>query len=478
MKKTKLIATLGPASQDELVMEGMLRAGMDAARLNFSHGTHAETKARLDAFRAACAELGLNVAALADTKGPEIRLGRFERGSVVLEAGKPFVLTAEERVGDGGGATISYKGLPRDVAPGASILIADGLVELKVDRATDTEIHTTVVNGGEIGNQKSINVPGVHLSMPFISDKDRADLRFIAQEGFDYIAASFTRSAQDVLEMREALHRLNAPGIKIISKIECSEGVENLEAIVSSADALMVARGDLGVEVPLVDIPVLQKRMIKLANQQGKCVVTATQMLESMVKNPRPTRAEVSDVANAIYDGTGAIMLSGETASGAWPVEAVRTMSQIAERTERSIDYRRHFRENAWQHETSIVNAISHATVTTAHDLGAAAILTVTMSGKTALNVSKFRPLCPIIACTTDAKVLRQLALVWGVVPVLTEQCAEASDLFERAISLAKDKAGLTEGNLLVITAGLPLGQTGTTNLLKVHEIGEVANFF
>ncbi|MDR3121395.1 MAG: pyruvate kinase [Clostridiales bacterium] len=473
MRKTKIIATLGPATDDPNVLREVVRAGINVARFNFSHGSHEEIKTRLALFRSVCAELGCTVAALADTKGPEIRLGTFAGGSAELAEGQPFRLVTEECVGDATHASISYAGLPGDVSAGSKILIDDGLIGLLVTKTSETEIFTEVVNGGPVSDHKSLNVPSVHLNLPFISSVDRSDLRFIAEMDFDYIAASFTRSAADISELREALHRLNRDKIRIIAKIENADGVENLEAILGVSDGLMVARGDLGVEMPLEEIPILQKRMIRHTHQRGKVVITATQMLESMIHNPRPTRAEVSDVANAIYDGTSAIMLSGETASGRYPAEVVRTMAGIAERTERAINYKGRFASSDYKPELTVVNAIAHATVTTAHDLEAAAILTVTMSGQTARNVAKFRPACPIIACTTDPVVERQLSLVWGVLPLLMDEQYETSALFEQAASLARERAQLRLGDLLVITAGVPLGLSGTTNLLKVHEIGE-----
>jgi pyruvate kinase len=475
MRKTKIIATLGPATDDEGVLRELLREGANVARFNFSHGDHDSVKRRLESLRRASRELGLPVAALADTKGPEIRLGKFSGGKAELKAGQTFCITTDEVDGSSERASVSFGGLPKDVVPGASILIDDGLVAMTVARTTDREIFCEVANDGVISDHKSVNVPSAHLSLPFISSGDRADLRFIAEMGFDYIAASFTRDANDILELRDALHRLNAEGIHVIAKIENADGVANVESIIGVADGLMVARGDLGVEMPLEDIPVLQKRLIKLAYRQGKVVITATQMLESMIVNPRPTRAEVSDVANAIYDGTSAIMLSGETASGRHPVEVVRVMSLIAERTEREINYKNRFKESSYKPEASIVNAIAHATVTTAHDLEARAILTVTVSGYTARNVAKFRPACPIIACTTEPSVVRQLSLVWGVKPILMDKQFDTSALFEQATALARESAGLKAGDLIVITAGVPLGYSGTTNLLKVHEIGESA---
>jgi len=458
-------------------MREMLLAGVDVARFNFSHGSHDEIRERLAMFRTLCGELGLNVAALADTKGPEVRLGVFEGGGADLVSGEEFRLTTESCVGNAEKAQVSYKGLVRDVSAGDRILLDDGLIDLEVKKTMDREILTRVMHGGRISNRKGVNVPSVRLNLPFISSADRADLRFIAEMGFDYIAASFTRSAGDVYELRDALRPLKASEIQIIAKIENEEGVTNLDAIIAASDGLMVARGDLGVELPLEDIPALQKQMIRMGAQSGKTVITATQMLESMIHNPRPTRAEVSDVANAIYDGTGGIMLSGETASGKYPVEAVKLMAGVAMHTERSIDYKEQFRRGISKESLNTVNAISHAAVMTAHDLDAAAILTVTLSGATALNVAKFRPACPIIACATDPAIVRRLNLIWGTQPFLMEEQHETGMLFKLAAELSAKEAGLSKGDLVVIVAGVPLASVGTTNMIKVHEIGEDAVF-
>ena len=478
IRKTKIVATLGPATDGPGVLRELILSGVNVARFNFSHGSHDDVRARLAEFRAVCAELGATVAALADTKGPEIRLGDIEGGPVMLEEGGEFRLTTEPCAGDARMARVSYAGLPGDVSEGSRILIDDGLIELVVKSASGSEIVTKVVNGGPVSSHKSVNVPGVRLSLPFISGGDRADLRFIAEMGFDYIAASFTRSASDIREIREALRPLNGSKILIIAKIENADGVANLEEIINEADGLMVARGDLGVEMPFEDIPILQKRMINMTRRRSKVVITATHMLESMVHSPRPTRAEVSDVANAVFDGTSAIMLSGETANGKYPVESVRAMAGVAMHTERSIDYKARFREDVYRQDLTVVNAISHATVTTAHDLDAAAVLTVTMSGATARNIAKFRPACPVIACATDPSVVRQLSLVWGVTPIPMPEQHETGALFEQAAELGAKKAGLADGDLVVIVAGVPLATAGTTNMIKVHEVGEDTKIF
>jgi len=473
MRKTKIIATLGPATDSPEIMRGLIKAGMNVARFNFSHGSHDELTERLALFRSVCSELGANIAALADTKGPEVRLGLFEGGSAELISGSDFRLSALPCEGTAEKAYVTYAGLVKDVSAGDRILLDDGLIDLEVKRVSETEIVTRVIHGGRISNRKGVNVPSVRLNLPFISGADRSDLRFIAEMGFDYIAASFTRSADDIHEMRDILRPLKASDIHIIAKIENEEGVTNLNSIIGVSDGLMVARGDLGVELPLEDIPVLQKRMITMGARSGKTVITATQMLDSMIHNPRPTRAEVSDIANAIYDGTSAIMLSGETASGKFPVEAVRTMAAVAQHTERSINYKEQFRSGIFKQNTNVVNAISHAAVMTAHDLDATAILTVTLSGATALNVAKFRPSCPIIACTTDPAAVRRLSLVWGIRPLLMGEQHETGVLFTLAAELSAKEAGLSKGDLVVIVAGVPLASVGATNMIKVHEIGE-----
>ena len=492
-RRTKIIATLGPATDDREILKELVLSGMDVARFNFSHGSHEDIRGRLAMLRSICAELGTDVAALADTKGPEVRLGVFKGGFTELEPGREFTLTTNECVGDADRASVTYAGLPGDVSEGVKILIDDGLIMLEVKGTTESTVVTKVVHGGVVGDHKSVNVPSVHLNLPFISSRDRSDLRFITEQGFDYIAASFTRNAGDIQEIRTSLQTLcsvlNASDtaaaqppvcseIPLIAKIENAEGVDNLDSIINASDGLMVARGDLGVEMPLEHIPILQKRMINMCNRRGKAVITATQMLESMMAHPRPTRAEVSDVANAIFDGTGAIMLSGETAAGKYPIDAVRTMANIAEYTERSVNYVELFRAGAYSRNLTVVNAISHAAVMTAHELGAAAILTVTLTGATARNIAKYRPSCPIIACTVSPCVVRRLKLVWGVKPMLMDKQNETAALFAKAAELGVREAGLANGDIVVIAAGVPLGAVGATNMIKVHEIGENFSVF
>jgi len=475
MRKTKIIATLGPATDDPDVLHKMLSSGLDVARFNFSHGDYESHKIRIDNFRDTCNETHSTVALLADTKGPEIRLGKFDGGKAELSSGKKFTLTTEDIIGNSTQASVTYEGLPADVDTGTRILLDDGLIELIVESVSGANITTRIINGGKISDRKGVNVPGVKLEMPYISAKDRADIRFFVENRFDFIAASFVRSADDVNEIRDELNRIDSKcSIKIISKIENAEGVSNIDSILKVSDGIMVARGDLGVEVEYEELPIIQKNLIQRSVQMGKPVITATQMLESMINNPRPTRAETSDVANAIYDGTSAIMLSGETATGKYPAEALAAMAKIAERIERAIDYRQNFfRRGERKAEQSITNAISHATVTTSHDLDTAAILTVSMSGNTAHYVSKFRPKCPIIACTPDPVARRQLKLAWGVVPLLTKPETDTSALFNSAVTCAKNAGIIKEGELIVLTAGVPVGHSGTTNMIKVHVVGE-----
>ena len=421
MRKTKIICTLGPSSSDEATLRRMMEAGMDVARFNFSHGTHEEHLEKFRIVDRLREELGLPIGTMLDTKGPEIRLGVFENGAVMLQPGAHFILTPEQVPGTEERSYITYGGLGRDLRPGSRVLIDDGLIELTVDYITDKgEIHTTVKSGGRVSNRKGVNVPGVHLTLPFLSEADKQDLLFGIETGFDFVAASFVRTAEDVGEMRRFLEEHGGRRIKIISKIENAEGVENIDEILRVSDGVMVARGDMGVEIPLEDVPIHQKSLIKKAYMAGKHVITATQMLESMSNNPRPTRAEANDVANAIYDGTSAIMLSGESAAGKYPVEAVATMATIARRTEQDIDYRRRFYSHDY-HPDDVTNAISHATCTTAYDLNAAAIISVTQSGQTARMCSRFRPGVPIIACTTSKEVFRQLSLAWGVTPIIMQ---------------------------------------------------------
>ena len=474
LRKTKIICTLGPASESEEVIRELMLAGMNVARLNFSHGTHEEQRGKLERVKRVREELGLPVALLLDTKGPEIRTGEFEKGKVELKKGQTFVLTTEDVLGNEGKVSITYKNLVKDVQEGDSILIDDGLIGLKVVKVTEKEIICSVENGGTVSNKKGINVPGVELKMPFISKKDKDDILFAVKEGFDYIAASFTRTADDILEIRRILEENNCNFIKIIAKVENDQGIKNVDEILRVADGVMIARGDMGVEIPLEEVPSIQKKLIRKAFETGKPIITATQMLDSMMKNPRPTRAETSDVANAIYQGTSAIMLSGETASGQYPVEALKTMVKIALRTEADIDYDERFKRRSIEDRTDITNAVSHATCTTAVDLHASAIITVTKSGRTVGMVAKHHPGCMIIGCCMDDYVCRQLNLYWGVQPLLLPKEDDADTLFNSAVAAAEEAGLVSRGDLTVLTAGVPLGVTGTTNLIKVQVAGNI----
>ena len=470
MRKTKIICTIGPASQSPEKIREMILAGMNVCRCNFSHGSYEEQKAKLINVVRISEELGIPVATLLDTKGPEIRLRTFAEGKTQLEAGQQFTLTTKEVEGSDKIVSVTYKNIVNDVKKGGCVLLDEGLIELRVEDITDTDLICRVINGGPISDKKGVNLPGANLSMPFISEQDRRDILFGAEVGFDFIAASFVRCKDDILEVKKILEEKKSP-IKVIAKIENMQGIENLDEILEAADGIMVARGDMGVEVPMEEVPVIQKMMIKKAVAMGKHVITATQMLESMTKNPRPTRAETTDVANAIYDGTTAIMLSGESASGKYPVEALKTMAKIAERTEKDIHYNERMKKLCSDGETDITTAISHATCTTAADLKASAIITVTMSGFTANMVSRFKPECPIIACSVNPRVCRQSSLLWGVTPLLIEKKDNTDDLFKEAI-WASQKAGLIkEGDTVILTAGVPLGISGKTNMIRVIEV-------
>ena len=474
MRKTKIICTLGPATDDENVMRELILNGMAVARMNMSHGTHEDHKKRADVVKRIRAELDIPVALLLDTKGPEIRTKNFKNGSEILEAGQTFTFTTDDIEGDSSHCSITFADLPKDVRRGDRILVDDGLIEMLVTSTSKKDIVCEVLNGGKIASHKGINVPGTRLSLPFISEQDKKDIAFAVEQDLDFIAASFTRSSDDILKLRAELDKNNCNNIRIIAKIENAEGVDNIDDIIRVSDGIMVARGDLGVEIPMEDIPILQKKLITKAYKAGKQVITATQMLDSMMVNPRPTRAEATDVANAIYDGTSAIMLSGETAAGKYPVQALKTMAKIAERTENDIDYIGRFRKRQLTEQPDVTSAISHATCTTAHDLGAVAIITVSKTGQTARMISKYRPACPIISGTTSDKVLRQMNLSWGVIPILVEEKTNTDELFEHVVDVAEKHGLVKNGDLAVITAGIPLGVSGTTNMLKVHLVGNV----
>ena len=468
MRKTKIICTLGPSTDKDGVLRELVANGMNVARFNFSHGSYEEHKGRLDMLKAIRAELNKPVAALLDTKGPEIRLKEFKNGVEMLEAGQTFTLTTREVEGTKEICSITYKDLPQDVHEGGTIMLDDGLIKLAIKSVTDTDIVCEVLNSGKIKTKKGVNVPGVHLSMPYLSQRDRDDIIFGAQQGFDFIAASFVRTAQDVYDIRNLLNEYDS-NIRIIAKIENREGVNNIDSILSAAYAVMVARGDLGVEIDFTELPGIQKTIIDRSFSFGKPIVTATQMLDSMIVNPRPTRAEISDVANAIYDGTSAIMLSGETAAGDYPVEALKTMSAIAERTENEEHYR------AQRHaeiQISVSDATAHAACLTAKDVNAAAIVTVSESGNTARLLSKYRPKQPIIACVMDEQVQRQLSLSWGITSLLMGPAHSTDELIEMSTALAQKNGYLHNGELAVVTAGVPVGVSGTTNMIKIHMVG------
>ncbi len=471
MRKTKIICTLGPSTDKEGVLRELVANGMNVARFNFSHGSHEEHLGRLEKLKSIREELGKPVAALLDTKGPEIRLKDFKNGTEMLEAGQMFTLTTREVEGTKEICSITYKDLPQDVQPGGTIMLDDGLIKLQIQTVNDTDIVCKVLNSGKIKNKKGVNVPGVHLSMPYMSQRDRDDIIFGAQQGFDFIAASFVRTAQDVYDIRNLLNEYDSD-IRIIAKIENREGVNNIDSILAAADAVMVARGDLGVEIDFTELPGIQKNIIERSFSFGKPIVTATQMLDSMIVNPRPTRAEISDVANAIYDGTSAIMLSGETAAGAYPVEALKTMSAIAERTEQENHSRFAPLTESTNGKISVSDATAHAACLTAKDVNAAAIVTVSESGNTARLLSKYRPEQPIIACVMKEQVQRQLALSWGITPLMMSLAHSTDELIEMSTSLAKENGYLHNGELAVVTAGVPVGVSGTTNMIKIHMVG------
>ena len=471
MRKTKIICTLGPSTDKDGVLRELIANGMNVARFNFSHGSHEEHKGRLDLLKSLREELGQPVAALLDTKGPEIRLKDFKNGTEMLEAGQTFTLTTRDVEGTKEICSITYKDLPQDVAPGGTIMLDDGLIKLQIQTVNDTDIVCTVLNSGKIKNKKGVNVPGVHLSMPYMSQRDKDDIIFGIEQGFDFIAASFVRTAQDVYEIRNLLNEYDS-NIRIIAKIENREGVNNIDSILAAADAVMVARGDLGVEIDFTELPGIQKNIIERSFSFGKPIVTATQMLDSMMVNPRPTRAEISDVANAIYDGTSAIMLSGETAAGAYPVEALKTMSAIAERTETENHARVEYLTEATNGKISVSDATAHAACLTAKDVNAAAIVTVSESGTTARLLSKYRPQQPIIACVMKEQVQRQLSLSWGITSLMMPLAHSTDELIEMSTALAKENGFLHNGELAVVTAGVPVGISGTTNMIKIHMVG------
>ena len=475
LRKTKIICTLGPAVDDEGMLRKLILAGMDCARFNFSHGTHETHLETYNRFRRVRDALGRPVASMLDTKGPEIRIKSFASGSTVLEPGEDFILTTWDMEGTDNEVSVTYENLHNEVSPGTRILIDDGLIELKVSWIEGQDIHCEVISGGPLSNNKSINIPDTKIQLPALTDKDREDLRFAAENDFDFVAASFIRKAQDIYDIREELAKWGGQNIRIIAKIENREGVDNFEEILAASDGTMVARGDLGVEIPAYEVPKLQKDMIAKSAAAGKNVITATQMLDSMMRNPRPTRAEVSDVANAVYDGTSCVMLSGETASGKYPVEALEMMVKIVTAAEKSINYWDRFqRDLELDHEAGaqvVDEAICHTCCITAKDLGATAILAATTSGHTARMISRFRPACPILGMTTSEKSLRQMAISWGIVPLLYGSVNSTDRLFTLCVDTARKEGCIHEGDRVVITAGVPLSTARTTNLMKVQVV-------
>ena len=471
MRKTKIICTMGPAVDNEEMLRALMLTGMDAARFNFSHGTHESHLATLNKVRRIRDELGAAVATILDTKGPEIRIKTFENGPVTLREGDKFTLTTRDVPGDAGIVSVTYADLHKELESGCRVLIDDGLIELTVDGIQGQDIACTVRSGGTLSNNKSINIPGVSIHLPSLTEKDRDDLRFAAEQDFDFVAASFVRKASDVEDIRACLRECGGEHIRIISKIENREGVDNLEEIIAASDGLMVARGDLGVEIPAYEVPILQKRMIKETSMAGKPVITATQMLDSMIRNPRPTRAEVSDVANAVFDGTSCVMLSGETASGKHPVEAVQTMVDTINAAEQATDYCGRFRRFEFTPGRSINDAVTHTCCQTAMDLEADAILTPTQTGHTARMIARFRPACPIVALTTTERARRQLAISWGVQPLLAGYVDSTDRLFSMCVQSALKEGAVQSGQMVVITAGVPIGRAGSTNLIKAQVV-------
>ena len=459
---------MGPSTDSDQVLKELIENGLNVCRFNFSHGSHEEHKERMDRTKRVREELDQPVAILLDTKGPEIRTGEFEE-PVVLEEGARFVVSMDDCMGNSQRCSVSYKGMIDDVKVGDTILIDDGLVALRIKEIKGNDIHTVVENSGKVSSRKGVNLPGVAINLPAITEKDIEDIKFGIEQGIDFIAASFVRKASDVLEIRKVLEENNAPDIHIISKIESQEGVDNIDSIIQVSDGIMVARGDMCVEIPSEEVPIVQKMIIRKCNEVAKPVITATQMLDSMIRNPRPTRAEVTDVANAIYDGTDAIMLSGETAAGKYPVEAVKTMNRIALRTEETLDYKVRYSMDI--EEITVTDAISHATCTTAMDLCAKAIITCTSSGYTTRMVSKFRPKSPIIAATQNERVRRKLSLLWGTYPLISKFAESTDEVMDESVEVAKNTGIVNAGDIVVITAGVPVGKTGKTNLVKVAVI-------
>lgn len=471
MRKTKIVCTMGPACDSVAVLKEMIAAGMNVARLNMAHGELEDHAARMERVRQAAAETDSVVAIMMDIKGPEIRIGKLKEASYELKRGQKLVLTTEEIVGDASRLSVNYADMPLVMKPGGTVLLDDGLIELTVEAVQGTEMHCVVVNEGVIKPRKGVNLPGVRTTLPGVTERDVRHIMFGIEHDVDMIAASFVRRAEDILEIRRLLEENGAGHIQIVSKIENEEGVENLSEIIEVSDGIMVARGDLGVEIPVEDVPMIQKEMIEQCNAAGKPVIVATHMLDSMQTNPRPTRAEVNDVANAVLQGSDAVMLSGESAAGKYPVASVATMALIAQKAESTLDYRSQFRRTRSLHPATITEVISQAVVGSSLELGAKAILTSTESGFTARMVSKYRPEAPIIAMTEDERVLKRLSLVWGVIPVRGARSASTDELFRSAVDSGRRTGLIGPGDYVVITAGVPSGKTGATNLIKIEQI-------
>ena len=475
MKKTKIVCTIGPASDSEEVLRALFKEGLNVCRLNFSHGTHEEHQIRIDRIKKIRQELNLPIAIMLDTKGPEIRLKNFGVNSVMLSKGQQFTLTTRDILGDEKICSVTYTNLAKEVKPNDRILIDDGLIELRVEKVTDgTDIVCTVMSDGPVSNHKGINIPGVKIKLPFLSEQDISDLKFGVKNEVDFVAASFTRGPADILSIRKVLEEENGNNIHIIAKIENQEGVDSIDKILEVTDGIMVARGDLGIEIPPEQIPMVQKMIIRKTLRASKPVITATQMLDSMTHNPRPTRAEVTDVANAIFDGTSAIMLSGETAAGRYPVETVKMMNRIAVTAESSLNYEKIVGAVAREHSLTITNAIAHATCSMAIEMNAQVIVTATASGETPRALSKYKPKAPIVAVTPSEETARRLSLNWDVYPIVTPYFNSTDEMFERCINLAKEHGYVREGELAVLTAGVPIGLVGSTNLLKVETVGKI----
>lgn len=474
MKKTKIVCTIGPSSDSYEVLKALVNEGMNVTRLNFSHGTHPEHKKRIDTIKKLRDDLDEPIAIMLDTKGPEIRIKTFKDGMIRIEQGQDFTLTSEDVEGDETRVSVTYKEIAKDLKADDRVLIDDGLVEFTVTSVDEKNVYMKAVNSGELSNRKGVNLPSVKVNLPTLTEKDIEDLIFGIENDVDFIAASFIRSAKDVLEIRKVLESNGGEDIKIISKIENLEGVQNIDEIIDASDGIMVARGDMGVELDEEDIPLVQKDIIRKCNLKGKFVITATQMLDSMIRNPRPTRAEVTDVANAILDGSSAIMLSGETAAGTYPVKACEMMRKIAVKIEDSLDYKIIVDSTNDEHEINITNSIAKATREVALDLDAKVIIAATTSGLTARNISKFKPKSPIIAATTNEKVRRQLAIEWGVYPIRATLASSIDDLFYESINILKNIKFVKEGELVILTAGMPLGKAGSTNIMMVKTVGKL----